>query len=104
MDAGAIAARLDDRFSLLAEGSYAEPRQQRLRTAIDWSYALLSEPERSCFRRLAVFAGGFTLSAAEEVTGEPGEPGDITASTVELLTQLIDKSLVIAEQRPEGMR
>jgi predicted ATPase/DNA-binding SARP family transcriptional activator len=104
LDAEAIAARLDDRFSLLTAGSYAESRQQRLRATIDWSYALLSEPERSCFRRLAVFAGGFTLGAAEDVTGEPSDPRDIPASTVELLTQLIDKSLVIAEQRPEGMR
>jgi hypothetical protein len=55
--------------------------QQRLRAAIDWSYALLSEPERSCFRRLAVFAGGFTLGAAEEVAGEPGQFGDGPAST-----------------------
>jgi predicted ATPase/DNA-binding SARP family transcriptional activator len=97
-----IAARLDDRFTLLAGGATAAG-PPRLRAALDWSYALLSEPERACFRRLAVFAGGFTLPAAEQVAGDPGAPGG-AAGTVELLAQLIDKSLVVSEQRPEGMR
>ncbi len=57
-----IAARLDDRFSLLTAGSRtAIPRHQTLRATIDWSYDLLAEPERILLRRLAVFAGGFTL-------------------------------------------
>ncbi len=94
-----IAARLNDRFSLLKGGSYPTPRQQHLRTAIDWSHALLGEDEQSCFRRLAVFAGGFTLEAAEGIAGTPGN-----LDTVELLAQLIDKSLLVAEQRPEGLR
>jgi predicted ATPase/DNA-binding SARP family transcriptional activator len=104
LDVETIAARLDDRFSLLTEGGAEAPRRQRLRAAIDWSYALLGEDERACFRRLAVFAGGFTLQAAEEVAAEPGVHRDDVPSTVDLLTQLIDKSLVIAEQHDEGMR
>jgi predicted ATPase/DNA-binding SARP family transcriptional activator len=104
MDVATIAARLDDRFSLLAGGGSLAPRQQRLRAALDWSYSLLDEPERVCFRRLAVFAAGFTLEAAEEVACDPSEQPDGAASTVELLAQLIDKSLLVAEQRPEGMR
>src|SRR5438552_2422350 len=63
-----IAARLDDRFGLLTGGSRtALPRQQTLRALIDWSYDLLSEPERTLLRRLSVFAGGWTLEAAEAV-------------------------------------
>ena len=66
-----IAARLDDRFSLLTAGSRtAIPRHQTLRATIDWSHDLLTEPERILLRRLSVFAGGFTLEAAEAVCGE----------------------------------
>lgn len=99
-----IAARLKDRFGFLTGGNYEAPRQQRLRATLDWSYTLLSEPERAAFRRLAVFAGGFTLQAAEDIVGEPGETHAGEPSTVDLLAQLIDKSLVLAEQRPEGLR
>jgi predicted ATPase len=61
-----IATRLDDRFRLLAAGSRTAPqRQQTLEAAIDWSYRLLSAPEQALFRRLSVFAGGWTLEAAE---------------------------------------
>src|ERR1700682_2748313 len=60
-----VAARLDDRFQLLAGGRRtALPRHQTLRATLDWSYELLTEPERVLLRRLAVFAGGFTLQAA----------------------------------------
>ena len=63
-----IAARLDDRFRLLTAGARtAMPRQQTLQATVDWSYALLSEAERTVLRRLAVFAGGWTLEAAEAV-------------------------------------
>ena len=63
-----IVARLDDRFRLLTGGSRtALPRHQTLRALIDWSYDLLSEPERALLQRLSVFAGGRTLEAAEEV-------------------------------------
>jgi predicted ATPase/class 3 adenylate cyclase len=90
-----IAERLDDRFRLLTGGSRtALPRQQTLRALIDWSYQLLSEQERLLFRRLAVFVGGWTLEAAEAVcTGKGIEPVDI----LDLLTHLVDKSLVIVQ-------
>src|SRR5205807_4638345 len=64
--------RLDDMFRLLTGGSRtALPRQQTLRALIDWSYDLLSPSERALFRRLAVFAGGWTLEVAEAVCAEP---------------------------------
>lgn len=90
-----IAARLDDRFRLLAKGSRtALPRHQTLRAALDWSYDLLLEKERAALRRLSVFAGGWTLEAAEAIcSGEEIEATDI----LDLLTQLVDKSLVVAE-------
>ena len=69
-----IAARLDDRFRLLTGGSRtALPRQQTLKAAIDWSYDLLSEDEKTLLRRLSVFAGGWTLEAAEAVCADPPE-------------------------------
>src|SRR4029077_21077644 len=65
--------RLDDMFRLLTGGSRtALPRQRTLRALIDWSYDLLSEPERSLLRRLSVFAGGWTLEAAEAVCAGDG--------------------------------
>ena len=67
-----IGARLDDRFRLLTGGSRtALPRQQTLRAMIDWSYDLLSPAERTLLRRLSVFAGGWTLDAAEAVCADP---------------------------------
>ncbi|MSP12101.1 MAG: tetratricopeptide repeat protein [Chloroflexi bacterium] len=92
-----IARRLDDRFSLLTGGSRtALPRQQTLRASIDWSYDLLGEHEGGLLWRLAVFAGGWTLEAAEVVCA--GE--DIADNEVlELLTHLVDKSLVVAEEQ-----
>jgi predicted ATPase/class 3 adenylate cyclase len=93
-----IAARLDDRFSLLTAGSRtAIPRHQTLRATIDWSYDLLVEPERILFRRLSVFTGGFTLEAAEAV----GAFGELKQNDVlDLLGRLVDKSLVIVESTP----
>jgi non-specific serine/threonine protein kinase len=90
-----IAARLDDRFRLLTGGSRtALPRHQTLRATIDWSYALLSEQERIVLRRLAVFSSGWTLEAAEAVcAGEAVGPEDV----LELLSRLVDKSLVQVE-------
>ena len=90
-----IAARLSDRFRLLTTGNRsALPRQQTLRALIDWSYDLLTERERTLFRRLAVFAGGFTLEAAEAVCAG----GDLDGRDVlDLLTALVEKSLVVAE-------
>ena len=97
-----IAARLDDRFRLLTGGSRTGlPHHQTLRAAIDWSHNLLSDPERTMFRRLAVFAGGFTLEAAEAVCGGDG----IDASEVfDLLLRLVDKSLVVVEQHDDNAR
>jgi predicted ATPase/class 3 adenylate cyclase len=90
-----IAARLDDRFRLLTGGSpIALPRHQTLRAAIDWSYNLLSESERVLLRRLSVFAGGWTLEAAETVSA--GGAVDV-ASILDVLTSLVEKSLVLAE-------
>lgn len=94
-----IAARLNDRFSLLSAGSRtAIPRHQTLRAAIDWSYDLLTEPERVLLRRLAVFAGGFTLEAAEAVCSL----GELKQTDIlDLLGRLVDKSLVIVEADSE---
>ena len=68
------------------------PRQQSLAATIDWSYRLLSEPEQTMFARLSVFAGGFDLDAAHGVCGEDGTTED---DTLDLLTGLVDKSMVI---------
>src|SRR5215203_4051349 len=71
----------------------AEPRQQSLRATLEWSHELLSEHERVLFRRLAAFAGGWTLEAAEEVcSGEVIEQDDV----LDILSKLVDKSLVVA--------
>jgi predicted ATPase/class 3 adenylate cyclase len=97
-----IMARLDDRFRLLTGGSRAAlPRHQTLRAAIDWSYDLLSEAERALLQQLSVFAGGFTLEMAEAVcTGKAMEVSDVLS----LLGQLVDKSLVVAEETVPGAR
>ena len=90
-----IAARLDQRFRLLTGGSRtALPRQQTLRAAIDWSYDLLPEPERVSFGRLSVFAGGWTLEAAEAVCAGGATAAD---DVLEQLARLVDRSLVVAE-------
>jgi predicted ATPase/DNA-binding SARP family transcriptional activator len=90
-----IAARLDDRFRLLTSGSRtALPRHQTLRALIDWSYDLLTEPERMLLRRLAVFAGGWTLEAAETVCAGDGLEAQ---KVLGLHMPLVEKSLVIYE-------
>jgi non-specific serine/threonine protein kinase len=97
-----IAARLDDRFRLLTGGSRtALPRQQTLRALVDWSHELLSPAERVLLRRLAVFAGGFTLEAAEVVCA--GEEID-AADMLDLFSHLVDKSLVVAEEQAGTVR
>jgi predicted ATPase/DNA-binding SARP family transcriptional activator len=95
-----IAARLDDSLRLLTAGSRtASPRQRTLRGTLDWSHKLLSEPERKLFRRLSVFAGGWTLEAAEVV----GAEGDTQQGEVlDLLSRLVEKSLVEAEATGGG--
>jgi predicted ATPase/DNA-binding CsgD family transcriptional regulator len=96
-----IAGRLDDRFTLLSRTAGAPARHQTLRASVDWSHQLLSQAEQALFRRLAVFAGGWSLSAAEEVgVGSPVGPGQVAR----LLAALVDKSLVQAEDSATGTR
>ncbi len=97
-----IAARLSDQFRLLTRGDRtALPRQQTLRALIDWSYELLTERERTLLRRLAVFVGGWSLDAAENVgAGDEVARSDV----VDLLTGLVDKSLVALEAQGERYR
>jgi predicted ATPase/predicted negative regulator of RcsB-dependent stress response len=93
----AIADRLDDRFRLLRAGSRTAPtRQQTLEAALDWSYELLDDAERVLLRRLAVFSGGFTLEAAEDVCAGERLDGPDAA---DVLVRLVEKSLVAAEER-----
>jgi predicted ATPase/DNA-binding SARP family transcriptional activator len=96
-----IAERLEERFRLLRGGSRtARPRYRTLRASIDWSYDLLSEPERTLLRRLSVFAGPFTLEAAEAVCSDRGlwfETAIRNEDVLDLLFQLADKSLVAVE-------
>jgi non-specific serine/threonine protein kinase len=95
-----IAARLDQRFRLLTGGSRAAlPRHQTLRATLDWSYELLSEPERLLLNRLAVFAGGWGLEAAEAVCSDESVPSE---DVLELLTRLVSKSLVLADEADDG--
>ena len=88
-----IAARLDDRFRLLASGDRtAPPRQRTLRAAMDWSHALLGEPERVLFRRLSIFSGGWTLEMAEQVCADDTALPDF--DVLDRLADLVDKSLL----------
>ncbi|HMN62531.1 MAG TPA: AAA family ATPase, partial [Anaerolinea sp.] len=100
-----IAGRLDQAFRLLTGGSRSVlPRHQTLKALIDWSYNLLSAEERVLLLRLSVFAGGWTLEAAEQVCSEGEETGRQLAAglspeqILDLLGQLIDKSLIQIEQ------
>ncbi|MGH3813138.1 MAG: LuxR C-terminal-related transcriptional regulator [Pseudonocardiaceae bacterium] len=95
MPPAGIAAALDDRFRLLTGGGRtALPRQQTLETSVAWSHELLDDAERALLRRLSVFAGGFTLDAAESVCA--GEIVDRYA-VLDILSRLVDKSLVQAD-------
>ena len=92
-----IATRLDHSYRLLAGGSRtALPRQQTLQATIEWSYHLLPEKERILFRRLSVFLGSFALEAAEAVCAGNGLEQD---EVLDLLSHLVDKSLVAVTQR-----
>ena len=98
LSAKEIAARLDNRFSLLTGGNRtALPRHQTLSAAIEWSHDLLNEDERILFRRLSIFAGSFTLEAAEAISVSQDIPGE---SVLTLLGKLVDKSLLIVEPAP----
>jgi predicted ATPase/DNA-binding CsgD family transcriptional regulator len=97
-----IAAGLHDRFRLLTGGSRtAVRRQQTLRASVDWSHALLTEPERVLFRRLAAFAGGFDLRAAEAVGAGHGLERH---QVLDQLALLVDKSLVATEESQSATR
>jgi len=93
---------LHDRFRLLTGGARtAVRRQQTLRASVDWSHALLTEPERVLFRRLAVFVGGFDLDAAQAIAGG----GEVERYQVlDQLTLLVDKSLVVADDSRDRTR
>jgi non-specific serine/threonine protein kinase len=95
-----LAARLDQRFRLLTGGSRtALPRQQTLRATVAWSYDLLTPQEQTLFARLSVFAGGWSLEAAETVGA--GDPIGVE-EVLDLLARLVDKSLVLAEEVEDG--
>jgi predicted ATPase len=98
----ALADRLDDRFRLLRAGSRTAPtRQQTLEATLDWSHELLSVDERTLLRRLAAFSGSFALEAAEDVCGGGGlDPAEVAL----LLAQLVEKSLVVGEDRGGSRR
>jgi predicted ATPase len=98
----AIAARLDDRFRVLRTLSHTAPTRQRaLAATIQWSHDLLEADERALLRRLAVFAGGFSLEAAERVCAG----ADVEAAGIaDVLARLVEKSLVVAEDGPSPER
>jgi non-specific serine/threonine protein kinase len=102
MSVDELSQRLDQRFALLTDGSRAAlPRHRTLRSMLDWSYDLLSELDRAMLRRLAVFAGGWTLASAEQVCAGVG----VDASDVfEQLTSLVDKSLVVTDEQAGATR
>ena len=94
-----INKRLGDRYKVLTGGSRVlQERQQTLRALVDWSYELLGSEEQLVFKRLAVFAGGFDLAAAEAVCG--ADPLD-TMDVMDLLQSMVEKSLVMMEERDE---
>jgi predicted ATPase/DNA-binding CsgD family transcriptional regulator len=95
LSAQQIARRLDSSLDLLAGGRTNVPRHRTLRAALDWSHELLGDREQALFRRLAVFMGGWTLDAAEKVSGLEEEVFD-------LLSGLVDKSLCLAEASASG--
>jgi predicted ATPase len=87
-----VAARLGEQLDLLTHGGRSRPdRQQTMRATLDWSHQLLAPDEQTVFRRLSIFAGGFTLDAAEEVAGGTGGPG---AGVIEALEGLVSRSLL----------
>ena len=99
---GDLMARLDNRYALLTGGSRAAlPRHQTLRALIDWSFELCSESERLLWARLSAFTGGFDLAAAEWVCSDEELLPD---AVWELVTGLVDKSVVVASEGAAGMR
>ncbi|HEY4627023.1 MAG TPA: AfsR/SARP family transcriptional regulator, partial [Blastococcus sp.] len=101
MSPAELARRLDVELLRVPGGRTAQPRHQTLTAAIDWSYRLLSPREQQLFTRLSVFAGGADLAAVHAVCADEGRD---EVDTLDLLTALIDKSMVVAEHRPGGTR
>ena len=105
-----IATRLDDSFRLLTAGPRgALARHQTLRAMIDWSYNLLTDAERLLLQRLSVFAGGWSVEAAEAVcVDDPNQRGQGVAihqgDVLDLMTELVEKSLVLVEDQASKMR
>lgn len=98
----ALAARLDDRFRVLTAGRRGAPaRQQTLRAVIDWSWELLTAPERIVLRRLAAHSDGCALEAAEAVCAGDGVARE---EVLDLLARLVDRSLVVRVDGPAGPR
>ena len=97
MTVAELIERLDDRFTLLSAGPRTvERRQQTLRSVVDWSHDLLDPEEQVVFRRLGVFVGGASAEAIEYVADQP--------DVLSVLDRLLDKSLVLAEHTPVGIR
>ncbi len=98
-----LAARLDDRFTVLTGGDRtAQPRQKTLEAVIGWSWDLLDEAERTLFRRLAVFAGGATMEAIEAICADPNHlPRE---RVVEIVASLVDKSMLVADRNTRPTR
>jgi predicted ATPase len=94
LDPATLLSRLDRALST-AWGRDLPERQRTMRAALDWSHDLLSGPERGLFRRLSVFAGGFTIEGAEAVGGDPED-------VLELLGGLVEQSLVVADGGQRG--
>ena len=99
----AILARLEQRFDLLrADGADRPARHGTMRAVLDWSYNLLTEQERALFGRLAVFVGGASLEAVEVVARDIVRESDSSMPVLELVSSLANKSLVQAEEQPDG--
>lgn len=102
LSAQQIAERLDDRFGLLITGPRtAQSRHRTLRATVDWSHDLLPEKEKILFKRASVFAGGFSLPAAEAVCSGEGVEGH---EVLDLLGGVVDRSLVVAQERGGEVR
>jgi predicted ATPase/serine/threonine protein kinase len=98
----AILAKLDSRLQFLTGGAHDVPTRQRtMRGAVDWSYELLSDEEKRLFRRLAVFAGGFTINAATSVMVSSSSQ-DSSIDVIDGVTSLVDKSLLVTREQADG--
>jgi predicted ATPase/DNA-binding SARP family transcriptional activator len=105
MTAAQVAARLDDRFQLLtAPRGELRTRQQTLRATLDWSYEMLTEEEQTLLAQVSVFAGGWTLEAAEAVCLDTGSSHSEGLQTIDFLSGLLDKSLLLYEEGEIGGR